>query len=734
MCARLDAGKRVIYRFRHGIIGPLALLWLTVTVASVVMGAVAWSRFSRSIDAAAEAAQLRESIDQLFSVLHDAGASERDYLLTGNAVYRDAFTNAERSFPAAFERIAASVRHDPAGQSDLIELRRLVGLELADLRAAVAWRAEKGPAGPELAPSPDQPRTTMDRIREIIKRRHDDRRDLLSASGEGTRREMKWVHQLTWIAGLLGVGAGVFALYFYRVDYYQERGRRQLLEEKLHAEQSVREKSAFLANMSHEIRSPMNAILGFSELLEPDGLTAKQAQYVRAIRDSGAALLHLINEILDLSKLEAGKLELHPDPTDMRDSCQFLRTVFGQQAVTKSLQLQFELSPNLPRALLLDRLRLRQVLVNLLSNAIKFTERGYVKTRVCWESQEDARNGTLLIDVQDTGIGIPAEDLEEVFKPFVQAGARQTAEKEGTGIGLTIVKRLTELMGGNLTVQSTVDQGTVFRLRFANVPVSGRLPVGDHAEPGGAVDFNDFIPATLLVVDDNATNRAYMAGIFEKTHHRVHFANNGLEALACLRKTKPDVVLLDIRMPVMDGRTTLAEIRKQASLLSLPVIAVTASSKAGEEAELQSQFSGYIRKPFSRQTLFVALAQFLQRTSPENGPQGLSFGQTLKSTPVLSAGQAAQWQELALELRRQEATEWPTLRDSLAVNHTRAFAHNLFTLGQAAHCAPLTTYAAALTTFADGYAIGQMEQHLAAFPKLVESIEASLTQVQLQPA
>jgi signal transduction histidine kinase/DNA-binding response OmpR family regulator len=723
----------MIYRFRHGIIGPLAFIWLSATVVSVVLGTVAWSRFSRSIDASAEAEQLRESMYQLVSVLQDAEASERGYLLTGSAAYREAFKNADLTFPEKFDRLVASARRDPAAQTDLSELRRLVNLELAELRQAVALRADKGPAAPEVAANPEQSTTTMDRIREIIKRRHDNRLDLLSATGEATRREMKMVHLMTWLAGLLGVGAGVFALYFYRVDYYQERGRRALLEEKLHAEQSVREKSAFLANMSHEIRSPMNAILGFSELLEPDGLTPKQAQYVRAIRDSGAALLHLINDILDLSKLEAGKLELHPDPTDMRDSCGFLRTVFGQQAVMKSLQLQFELSPNVPRALMLDRLRLRQVLVNLLSNAIKFTERGHVKTRVSWESQAVGRSGTLMIDVEDTGIGIPAEELEEVFKPFVQAESRQTSEKEGTGIGLTIVKRLTELMGGSLAVDSKVGQGSVFHLRFPNVPISGRLPVGDHAEPGGAVDFNDFAPATLLVVDDNSTNRAYMTGIFDGTHHHVLLANNGREALACLEKAKPDVVLLDIRMPVMDGRTTLAEIRKQASLMSLPVIAVTASSKAGEEAELQSQFSGYIRKPFSRQTLFVALAQFLQKASPGDGIACENLGQALKSIPIPTPDQAAQWQELVLELRRREATEWPTLRDSLAVNETRAFAHNLFSLGQAAHCAPLTTYAAALTAYADAYAIGQMEHHLAAFPKLVESIEASLAGAQPQP-
>ena len=205
------------------------------------------------------------------------------------------------------------------------------------------------------------------------------------------------------------------------------------------------------------------------------------------------------------------------------------------------------------------------------------------------------------------------------------------------------------------------------------------------------------------------------------------------EALACLETTKPDVVLLDIRMPVMDGRTALVEIRKQASLASLPVIAVTASSKAGEEMELQRQFSGYIRKPFSRQTLFLALAQFLQPATRQAALDPGFSPELVKALSRPSPDQAAAWGELALELRHQEAGPWPVLRDTLAVNETRAFAHKLFTLGQAAHCGPLATYAAALTTFADAYAIGQMERHLAGFPELVGSIETLSAQTQPRP-
>jgi signal transduction histidine kinase/CheY-like chemotaxis protein len=547
--------------------------------------------------------------------------------------------------------------------------------------------------------------------------------------GTAIQSSVQWIYRLTLVAGLLGVGAGLCAVYLYQADDRRDQARGDLLLEKLQAEQSVKDKGAFLMNMSHEIRSPMNAILGFSELLEPEGLTPKQSEYVRAIRDSGASLLQTINDILDLSKIEAGRLELHPDPTDMRDSCEFLRTVFAQEAVNKSLKLQFDLAPDLPRALLLDRLRLRQVLVNLLSNAIKFTERGSVKTTVSWHKVPSSSTGTLSVDVEDTGIGIPPDQLEEIFKPFVQARNRTAVDNQGTGIGLTIVKRLTEMMKGTLMVESKPGKGSAFRLRLNEVPVSVRLPLSDHAEPGGSTDFNDFAPATLLVVDDNPVNRELMISMFEKTHHRVHTARNGREAIDWLAKFEADVVLLDLRMPVLDGRAALAEIRRHPEWVSLPVIAVTASSPVGDEASLRSYFSGFIRKPFSRHTLFQELALYLQRMPRQNvgGDRRVapaSEGPDLSRIPE----RLDHWRALVLDLRSLESGEWRTLSDSMAINDTRAFGEKLRKLGNAAHCSPLTIYADAMLVSAAAYAIGDLEEALASFPALINSIEAASDQ------
>ena len=223
----------------------------------------------------------------------------------------------------------------------------------------------------------------------------------------------------------------------------------------------------------------------------------------------------------------------------------------------------------------------------------------------------------------------------------------------------------------------------------------------------------------MLVVDDNETNRDLMAGMFEKTHHQLHYACNGKEALECLKTTKADVVLLDIRMPVMDGRTALAEIRKQPALELLPVLAVTASSQVAEETNLRSQFTGYVRKPFSRHTLYQELAQVLQRVRPT---------EMLEPVPPPSPERAAEWQALVSELRRLLNTEWPVLRDSLAINQTRAFARKLHELGDAAQCDPLVTYAATLARLSDAYAVKGLEHHLAEFPKLVELIEVSSAQ------
>ena len=718
----------MMFRFRHRVIGPVVIFWLTITVASVVMGTMAWSRLSRRVDASAKAEQFRESVNQLFSALQNAETSQRGFLLTGKEAYLETFLSADKTFPKLLNLLGKSALHHDARREDLLELHGLIEIKMTDLRQGIALRREKGLDAAVALMDLAQAKTTMNRIREIMERSRHDPFDLLSARGETAQRDMKSMHGAALCAGLLGIGTGLFALCFGRAAYDQERAQGQLLEEKLNTEQALQEKSAFLANMSHEIRTPMNAILGFSELLEPEGLTAKQSQYVRAIRDSGASLLQLINDILDLSKLEAGKLNLYPEATDMRDSCEFLRIVFGQQAMRKALQLQFELSPDLPRALLLDRLRLRQVLMNLLGNAIKFTDRGYVKTRVSWQTQESGSNGTLLIDVEDTGMGIAPDKLQEVFKAFVQADSRRTAEKQGTGLGLTIVKRLTEAMEGTLTLESNLGKGTVFHLCFRNVPVSARLPVGDHAKPEGALDFNDFAPATLLVVDDNDVNQNLMAGMFEKSHHRLHFASNGKEALECLEKFKVDVVLLDLRMPVMDGRTALEEIRRRPGLASLPIIALTASSPVDEETNLRSHFSDYIRKPFSRQTLFQALAGFLQRVPPEESLEFQYAGEPV--TPILNPlpSHPADWRVLAVELRRLLCTEWPALHDSLAINATCAFAHELRVLGQAAHCGLLTAYATTLASLAEAYAIGQLEVHLAKFPKLVETIEVSSAQ------
>jgi CheY-like chemotaxis protein len=274
-------------------------------------------------------------------------------------------------------------------------------------------------------------------------------------------------------------------------------------------------------------------------------------------------------------------------------------------------------------------------------------------------------------------------------------------------------------MGGTVTVASVPNQGSAFHLRFPDVPISARLPASAKPAPTGEANFNELRPSTLLVVDDNQTNCRLIEEIFAGSHHRLFFGSNGEEAVVKVRELKPDILLLDVRMPGMDGRAALVEIRKIPGLEFLPIIAVTASNLMTEENFLKEQFSGYVRKPFSRRELFDELADFLPRHSEDEASKAKN-----DSTPNNAfAISAPAPKELISQLRRLIVDPWPSIRDSVAVNESRAFAEGLEGLGQRWQCEPLVHYAQKILHDAENYAVTDLEKHLGEFAALVEQLE-----------
>ena len=468
------------------------------------------------------------------------------------------------------------------------------------------------------------------------------------------------------------------------------------------------------------MRSSVSASCSKSDLREP-----KHQQYLKSIRSSANSLLQLINDILDMSKVEAGVMELRPEPTDPREICNFIHTVFSQSAAKKGVKLECLVAEDLPHALLLDRIRLRQILVNLVGNAVKFTDQGNIFVRVTWEKQKTSSHITLLIEVQDTGVGIPKDKLEAIFKPFVQAGAHHDKEKQGTGLGLSIVKRLTELMGGRAVAASVVGEGSAFSLRFPNVSISARLPVSEKLELASETNFNELRRSTFLVVDDNETNCLLVAGMFADTHHKIFFNFTGQEAVRMAKDLKPDVILLDVRMPGMDGRQTLAEIRKLPGMELTPVIAVTASSLMNEETSLKEHFSGYVRKPFTKRELFEELANFLPRQTnaeAESAPKNDGSAANRIGTKEMRSPP-----ELVDVLHKMVREDWPPVRDSLAINESKQFAAKLEALANQWLCPPLLAYAQNLNQHAESYAVVELERDLRGFAGLVERLAKNST-------
>ncbi|AXX93010.1 hypothetical protein CPU12_07315 [Malaciobacter molluscorum LMG 25693] len=390
-----------------------------------------------------------------------------------------------------------------------------------------------------------------------------------------------------------------------------EKLHNELIEAKNRALEATKHKTEFLANMSHEIRTPMNSVIGFTELLEKEITNPIQKDYLSSIKKGGNALIAIINDILDLSKIEAGKMQIKYESINPKELILEVESIFHSKLISKNIDFSVHIDSTIPKYIIIDGIRLRQVLFNLIGNAIKFTEQGYIKLNVKNIFKDGIKSKIdLVFEIIDSGVGIDEKDLKNIFNVFEQS-EQDRAKYGGTGLGLAICSKLVEMMNGKIEVSSKKAIGSTFRVKLYDIDVGSV----DEKDYNDKINYESIIfeKASILIVDDVDENRKLIKSILNSHNFDLYLANNGKMALEIINKHKIDLILMDLRMPIMNGyeATTLLKSNKKTS--SIPIIALTASVMGKDLQKVESYgFNGYLRKPIIINDLLSELSKFLE--------------------------------------------------------------------------------------------------------------------------
>jgi len=486
-------------------------------------------------------------------------------------------------------------------------------------------------------------------------------------------------------------------------------------------------KSEFLANMSHEIRTPLNAVIGFTELLETMVVDGKQKNYLQSIKSGGKNLLMLINDILDLSKIEAGKLEFKYEAVNPYYLIDEIKQIFIIKIAEKDIDFVVKVEEDIPASLVLDEVRLRQVIFNLIGNAIKFTETGFVKFSVHkLISENDTSKIDLIVDVEDTGIGIPEDQQARIFDAFQQQSGQSTRKYGGTGLGLSISKRLVEMMGGNISLKSKVGKGSVFSFTLNDVSIGAALE-NQELEDEHDVESIVFDPAKIMIVDDVESNRRIIHENFASRNIKIVEAEDGQKAVLLAGQFLPDIIFMDIRMPLMDGFEAAKIIKTIPKTKAIKIIALTASVRSeDQDDDYEKYFDGYLKKPVTRVELFRELMKFLKykelKQKPPDIPEAIVVD-SMEETINLNPSEA---KELLNLIDGVLMHDWKQANTYQMSDEIEGFAKLVKQTGEDFMLNGFISYGQNLGEAMDHFDLEKMDSYLKQFPAVINKLKSRI--------